>query len=372
MKNSNTILAAMNAFMGKMQDGDMRELVANLQAALEYKNEELRIYKEKFEAETGKKHPKLTDDDRRRLARKARSLNATLLSIVDGAWSPQTVIGWYNKLIADKYNSVAPGQKKRGRPSISPEDEAAIINVAKNNPSWGYQRIQMTLAHLGIEVSFMTVKRVMNMYGFFLPPDGRVNNDFNSFFEAHQNILAACDFCTYELLTPNGLARRHILFFEDITTREAWCGGITEEPDANYMAQVAPNQVDCFEGRLRNMRYLIHDNAMVFRGRFASVLSSAGCITKRIRPFCPKQNGYMESFIKTFKTECLVHLILTSDEQLWYVVREFLLYYNHERPHSGLGGRIPDPWLQDPDGEIVEFSRLGGLLKSYRRVKQAA
>ena len=95
MKNSNTILAAMNAFMGKMQDGDMRELVANLQAALEYKNDELRIYKEKFEAETGKKHPKLTDDDRRRLARKARSLNATLLSIVDGAWSPQTVIGWY-------------------------------------------------------------------------------------------------------------------------------------------------------------------------------------------------------------------------------------------------------------------------------------
>ena len=69
--------------------------------------------------------------------------------------------------------------------------------------------------------------------------------------------------------------RAGILFFEDIMTREAWCGGITEEPDANYMAQVARNQVDCFEGKLRNMKYLIHDNAMVFRGRFASVLSSA-------------------------------------------------------------------------------------------------
>ena len=52
MKNSNTILASVQAFMDKMQDGDMRELVANLQAALEYKNEELRIYREKFEAET--------------------------------------------------------------------------------------------------------------------------------------------------------------------------------------------------------------------------------------------------------------------------------------------------------------------------------
>ena len=55
MKNSKTILASVQAFMDNMQDGDMRELVANLQAALEYKKEELRIYMEKFEAETGKK-----------------------------------------------------------------------------------------------------------------------------------------------------------------------------------------------------------------------------------------------------------------------------------------------------------------------------
>ena len=80
----------------------------------------------------------------------------------------------------------------------------------------------------------------------------------------------------------------------------------------------------------------------------------------------------MESFIKTFKTECLDQLILTSDEQLQYVVREYLLYYNHERPHSGLGGKMIDPWPQDEDGEIVMFSRLGGLLKSYRKVKMAA
>lgn len=85
-----------------------------------------------------------------------------------------------------------------------------------------------------------------------------------------------------------------------------------------------------------------------------------------------QQNGYMESFMKTFKTECLDQLILTSDEQLRYVVKEYLLYYNHERPHSGLGGKMIDPWPQDEDGEIVMFSRLGGLLKSYRKVRQAA
>ena len=55
-----------------------------------------------------------------------------------------------------------------------------------------------------------------------------------------------------------------------------------------------------------------------------------------------------------------------------YVVKEFLGYYNHERPHLALDGRMIAPWSQDADGEIVEFSRLGGLLKAYRRVKMAA
>ena len=68
----------------------------------------------------------------------------------------------------------------------------------------------------------------------------------------------------------------------------------------------------------------------------------------------------------------MFHLILTSEAQLRYVVKEFLEYYNHERPHSGLGGNMIKPWPQDEDGEVTEFSRLGGLLKSYRRVKKAA
>ncbi|MCI7643085.1 MAG: transposase [Lentisphaeria bacterium] len=117
---------------------------------------------------------------------------------------------------------------------------------------------------------------------------------------------------------------------------------------------------------------LIHDRDPLFQGRFPSILNSVGCKIKLIQPRCPEQNGYIESFIKTFKTECLNHVILRSVVQLRYVVNEFLIYYNKERPHSGLDGKFINPWPQDADGEIVEFSRLGGLLKSYRRVKQAA
>ena len=55
----------------------------------------------------------------------------------------------------------------------------------------------------------------------------------------------------------------------------------------------------------------------------------------------------MESFIKTLKTECLNYFVLTSEAQLRYVVKEFLEYYNHERLHSALDGRMIAPWAQD-------------------------
>ena len=168
------------------------------------------------------------------------------------------------------------------------------------------------------------------------------------------------------------LERFHLLFFENIFTREVWCGGIAHDPDGNWMAQVARNQADMWDGKLLHTQYLIHDRDPLFQGRFPIILKSVGCRIKLIQPRCPEQNGYIESFIKTFKTECLNHVILQSEAQLRYVVNEFLIYYNRERPHSGLGGKIIRPWPQGPDGDIQEFSRLGGLLKSYRRVKTAA
>lgn len=86
----------------------------------------------------------------------------------------------------------------------------------------------------------------------------------------------------------------------------------------------------------------------------------------------PNLNAYAERFVQTIKNEFLDHLILSSEEQLRYACEEFLKYYHHERPHEGLGGRFIDPPPQEADGEIIQFERLGGLLKSYRRVRRAA
>lgn len=231
--------------------------------------------------------------------------------------------------------------------------------------------VSKAVRSLGHPVSIRTVRRILKEHGIF-PTDWNKTHDWQGFFDAHKDVLAATDFLTHEVLTPNGLERVHVLFFEDITTREVWCGGMMAEPDGDFMAQVARNQTDAFDGKLLKMKYLIHDNDPLFKGRFDKYIESAGCRIKKLPPRSPELNGYMESFIKTIKTECLNHFILTSIGQLRYVVDEYLEYYNHERPHSGLGGRMIDPLPQDEDGEVVTFTRLGGFLKSYRKVKPKA
>ena len=101
--------------------------------------------------------------------------------------------------------------------------------MSMENPAWGYQRIANYLVYLGFDVTFMTVKRVLDNYGI-CPPDA-------PFIESHKAITAACDFVTYEMPQENGeLQRAHILFFENLGSREVWCGGIAVNPDAQWMA----------------------------------------------------------------------------------------------------------------------------------------
>jgi hypothetical protein len=57
------------------------------------------------------------------------------------------VLGWYRTLIAEKYDSTGPKQKKRGRPHIPQDVEEFILRLAKDNRNWGYKRIQETVIY---------------------------------------------------------------------------------------------------------------------------------------------------------------------------------------------------------------------------------
>lgn len=77
-------------------------------------------------------------------------------------------------------------------------------------------------------------------------------------------------------------------------------------------------------------------------------------------------NAHAERFVRSVREECLDHLILFSEEQLRYVLTEYLKYYHHERIHQGIN-KIIELQYQGSQGEIICIERLGGLLKSYHR-----
>ena len=89
-------------------------------------------------------------------------------------------------------------------------------------------------------------------------------------------------------------------------------------------------------------------------------------------PFTPEMNARMENFIRAIKTECLDKIIFTSERQLRLAVMEYLEYWNHYRPHAGLGGKMVKPYPQAMNAPVREVSFLGGLLHGYRREQAAA
>jgi putative transposase len=86
----------------------------------------------------------------------------------------------------------------------------------------------------------------------------------------------------------------------------------------------------------------------------------------KLRPRSPNLNAHAERFVRSIKEECLDHLILASEEQLRYVLGEYLKYYHHERIHQGIN-KIIEPQHEGCQGDIICIEHLGGLLKSYHR-----
>ena len=371
-KQVNETVNRLASFMQDVKDGDLRTILSNMQKMSDYMAEKIRIYEEHLAALTGRKRPELTESDKRRLARKGKELNDFLLASVEPTWAPGTIRNWYNQLVGAKYDSTGANQKKRGRKPKSPEVIEEVLQLAERNPDWGYKRIAGTMNYLGYDISASTVKNILDEHGIVPDPERRLRGDWDQFIETQQYVTAATDFAQVERLTPSGLIRESLLFFMDIGTREVRLGGIVHDPDGNWTTQIARNMCDMWDGFMLGKRYLIHDRDTLFHRRFDMIFESIGVKIKKLPPFSPQMNSRMENFIRAIKTECLDKMIFTSQGQLRIAVWEYLEYWNHYRPHEGLGGSMVMPYPQDMDAPVREVSFLGGLLHGYQRERLAA
>jgi len=182
------------------------------QDVIEYLLEENRVLR----AAHAPQRFRLTDDQRRRLAVKGKTLGRRRLADVAGIVTPDTVLRWYRLLVANKYD----GSQKRGpgRPSTRPDLAALVIRMAQENPTWGYTRIRGALQHLGHEVGRNTIKAILKNHGIEPAPERGTKTPWNTFLAAHWDGLAAADFFTVEVLTWRGLVRYLVFFVMKLKT----------------------------------------------------------------------------------------------------------------------------------------------------------
>ncbi len=335
------------------------------QEALEYALEENSILREELQKATGRKRIQLNDTQRRRLAILGRKLGRKLLGQVCRACSPDTLMLWHRRLVANKYDG-SKNRGKGGRPRISDELRQLIIDMAKDNKHLGRKSLHGYLKYLGIKVSPSTINRILREHGIEPNPDRPEKTTWNEFVKRQFSSMAGIDFFQKLIWTKHGLVKYMVLVVIDYKTRKVEIAGIIPQANGEWMKQMARNLTDPIDGFLRNKKYLIHDRDPLFTEAFKDILEAGGVRCVKTSVASPNMSPFVERFVRSIKYECLNKILIFGESHLRYVISEYMTFYHHERPHQGIGNNIIDPQPQGK-GKIVCHERLGGLLKSYRR-----
>ena len=132
----------------------------------------------------------MSDNDRRRLAVKAKALGRSVLDEIANLVTPDTLRAWYRKLIARKWTYARKGP---GRPGITKEITDLLLRMARENTSWGYDRLQGALANLGYLMSSSTVANILKRHGIEPAPERGKRTSWRTFLKAHWDVsLANC------------------------------------------------------------------------------------------------------------------------------------------------------------------------------------
>ena len=311
---------------------------------------------------------KLSYAERALLGEIGHRLGRKVLADVASVARPDTILGWYRKLVARKLDG-SKARRGPGRPRIKREVEQLIIRMASEHRDWGYDRIAGALANLGHEISDQTVGNVLRRYGLLPAPERKHTTTWAAFIRTHLGLLAGTDFFTAEVLTLPGLVTYYVLFFIHLESRRVDIAGLTVHPDEAWMKQIARNATMDDFGALRDCRYLLHDRDAKFTRSFRAIVASG-----RVKPLAlparsPNLNAYAERWIRSVKEECLSKVILFGERSLRRAVSNYVDHFHAERNHQGKGNVLLFPRVADRqrEGPVRCRERLGGLLRYYHR-----
>ncbi len=302
------------------------------------------------------------------MAVKGKILGRKRLEEVGTLFTPDTILRWHRMLVARKWDS-SERRKTVGRPGIRLVIVDLVLRFAKENPTWGYDRIQGALANVGYHISDTTVGNVLKEHGIEPAPVRNRQTTWKTFIKSHWDVLAAIDFTTIEVWTKRGLITYYLLLVMEVATRRVHIAACTPTLGDDFMKQVARNLSDPFDGFLKDKKYMLIDRDSNFSFAFRSILKDAGVEPVRLPVRSPDLNAHIERFHLSIKSEALDRMIFFGEKSLRRTVNAYLEHYHEERSHQGLGNQIIETGHEvgRDEGEIQCRERLGGLLRYYYR-----
>jgi putative transposase len=265
-----------------------------------------------------------------------------------------------------------------GRPPLPADLQALIRRMARENPSWGEERIaNELLLKLGLRVSPRTVrkylpKRLDRGRGGHVP-----SQRWRTFVRNHAQAIVACDFCVVVTATFRLL---YVFVAMEHLTRRILHVNVTAHPTAAWTLQQLREAIPADHA----YRFLIHDRDTIFSQTLDQYVHHLGLKVLKTPPRSPQANALCERLIGTLRRECLDFVIPLTEHHLRRLLHEWAAHYNEGRPHMSLGPGIPQPPSSLPallcehrhrwpkPSHVVACPILGGLHHDYQLAQQAA
>ncbi|WP_285705875.1 hypothetical protein [Microtetraspora sp. NBRC 16547] len=211
--------------------------------------------------------------------------------------TPATLLRWHRALVTRQW-TYPP--KRPGRPSTRADIREAVLRLARENPTWGYQRISGELAGVGLRVPPSTVRDILKRAGLG-PAPRRTGPSWSQFLKAQAEGIWACDLFHVDTVF---LKRLYVLFFIEHATRAVHVVGVTAHPTGAWVAQQARNLLTDLGEQAERIRFLIRDRDAKFTAVFDEVFTSLGARVIKTPVRAPQANAIAERWVGTVRREC--------------------------------------------------------------------
>ena len=279
---------------------------------------------------------------------------------------PATLLRWHRDLVAKRWTYP---HRRPGRPGTAKGTTGLILQLAKEDPAWGYRRIHGELATMGIVIAASSVWAILKRHGVDPSPRGS-GPTWPEFLATQAKGLMACDFFDVDTIL---LRRLYVLAFIHHDSRRVRIAGITTNPVASWVTQQARNRSMDVADRVNPVEFLIRDRGTKYTASFDAVFAADVVKVIRTPVQAPRANAIWGRVIGAIRRERLDRMLILGRRHLEAVFAEYVEHDDAHRPHRFLSQRAPGTFEMAPAltgavhlSRLRRTDRLGGLIHEYR------